>query len=127
VGKPIITKIKCCIHDGFIWFDKPTFNKDFIYFIFMSEALYQGLGKLGTQLNLNTDTIGQIFIPEPPNKEQEFLVGFLNEKTTEIDSLKDNINAQIATLQQYRKSLIHECVTGKRRITEDDIQRAQQY
>jgi type I restriction enzyme S subunit len=93
----------------------------------MSEAPYQGLGKLGTQLNLNTDTIGQIFIPEPPNKEQEVIVGFLNEKTTEIDSLKDNINAQIATLGQYRKSLIHECVTGKRRITEGDMQRVQQY
>jgi len=127
VGKPIITKIKCCIHDGFIWFDKPTFNKDFIYFIFMSEAPYQGLGKLGTQLNLNTDTIGQIFIPEPSNKEQESIVDFLNKKTTEIDFLKDNINAQITTLDQYRKSLIHECVTGKRRITEDDMKRVQQY
>lgn len=118
VGKPIITKIKCCIHDGFIWFDKPTFNKDYIYFIFMSEAPYQGLGKLGTQLNLNTDTIGQIFIPEPPKNEIDSIVTFLNKKTTEIDALKENINAQISTLEQYRKSLIHECVTGKQRITE---------
>lgn len=116
VGKPIITKIKCCIHDGFIWFDKPTFNKDYIYFIFMSEAPYQGLGKLGTQLNLNTDTIGQIFIPEPPKNEIDSIITFLNKNTTDIDALKENINAQIFTLEQYRKSLIHECVTGKRRI-----------
>jgi type I restriction enzyme S subunit len=125
VGKPIITKIKCCIHDGFIWFDNPTFNKDYIYFIFMSEAPYQGLGKLGTQLNLNTDTIGQIFIPEPPKNEIEAIMAFLNKKTTEIDALKENINAQISTLEQYRKSLIHECVTGKRRITEHDLKEIQ--
>jgi len=123
VGKPIITKIKCCIHDGFIWFDKPRFNKDFIYFIFSSEAPYQGLGKLGTQLNLNTDTIGQIFIPAPPDKEQEVIVDFLNKKTIQIDSLIDNINAQITMLEQYRKSLIHECVTGQRRVTEADVAR----
>jgi len=35
-----------------------------------------------------------------------------------------NIEAQITTLTAYRKSLIHECVTGQRRITEEDVQRA---
>ena len=33
------------------------------------------------------------------------------------------IETQIATLTAYRKSLIHECVTGQRRITESDVQR----
>jgi hypothetical protein len=27
------------------------------------------------------------------------------------------------TLLSYRKALIHECVTGKRRITEEDVAR----
>ena len=31
------------------------------------------------------------------------------------------IEAQIATLTAYRKSLIHECVTGQRRITAADV------
>ena len=31
------------------------------------------------------------------------------------------IQAQIATLTAYRKSLIHECVTGQRRVTETDV------
>ncbi len=124
VGKPIITSIKCCIHDGFIWFDRPKFNKDYVYFIFMSEAPYQGLGKLGTQLNLNTDTIGQIFIPEPPINELATIIDFLNTKTTDIDSIQSNIHAQVKTLEQYRKSLIHECVTGQRRVTEADVARA---
>ena len=122
VGKPIITKIKCCIHDGFIWFDNPKFNKDFLYYIFLSEAPYQGLGKLGTQLNLNTDTIGQIFISVPSKKEQCDIVNYLGKKCSELTELRANIENQISTLNQYRKSLIHECVTGKRRINKDDVQ-----
>ena len=31
------------------------------------------------------------------------------------------IEAQIATLTAYRKSLIHECVTGQRRISEAEV------
>lgn len=33
------------------------------------------------------------------------------------------IQSQIETLIAYRKSLIHECVTGQRRITEADVRR----
>jgi type I restriction enzyme S subunit len=121
VGKPIITKIKCCIHDGFIWFEEPQFNKEFLWYVFISEAPYQGLGKLGTQLNLNTATVGQIFIPVPSLKEQAQIVKNLDQKCGEINELKKNIENQIDTLEKYRNSLIHECVTGKRRITEKDL------
>ena len=38
-------------------------------------------------------------------------------------SLFGCIESQIATLTAYRKSLIHECVTGQRRVTEADISR----
>ena len=121
VGKPIITKIKCCIHDGFIWFENPQFNKEFLWYIFISEAPYQGLGKLGTQLNLNTATVGQIFIPVPSLEEQARIVRDLDQRCGDLRILTKNIEEQIATLEAYRKSLIHEYVTGKRRITEQDL------
>lgn len=121
VGKPVITKIKCCIHDGFIWFENPIFNKEYLYYIFISEGPYQGLGKLGTQLNLNTDTVGQIFIPAPSLDVQGGIVASLDDKCGKIKELANNIESQITVLESYRKSLIHECVTGKRRITEDDL------
>lgn len=35
------------------------------------------------------------------------------------------LEAQITTLLACRKSLIHECVTGRRRITEADVARVQ--
>jgi type I restriction enzyme S subunit len=121
VGKPVITKIKCCIHDGFIWFENPIFNKEYLYYIFISEGPYQGLGKLGTQLNLNTDTVGQIFIPAPSLDVQGEIVASLDDKCREIKELANNIENQITVLESYRKSLIHECVTGKRRIIKDDL------
>ena len=60
VGKPIITKIKCCIHDGFVWFPNLKINPEYWYYLFSTGLPYQGLGKLGTQLNLNTTTVGII-------------------------------------------------------------------
>lgn len=32
VGKPIITHIKCCIHDGFVWFPYLRQNTEFLYY-----------------------------------------------------------------------------------------------
>jgi type I restriction enzyme S subunit len=58
----------------------------------------------------------------PPIKEQCYIAGFLDQKCSELTELQANIENQISTLAQYRKSLIHECVTGKRWITEDDVQ-----
>jgi type I restriction enzyme, S subunit len=58
VGKPIITKIKCCIHDGFVYFPNLKVNPEYLYYIFSTGEPYKGLGKWGTQLNLNTETVG---------------------------------------------------------------------
>ena len=69
VGKPIITKIDCCIHDGFVWFPNLKIEPEYLYYIFLSGRPYLGLGKLGTQLNLNTETVGYISIPIPEGKE----------------------------------------------------------
>ena len=124
VGKPIIAEIKCCIHDGFVWFENPTFDKDYLYFIFLSEMPYQGLGKIGTQLNLNTDTIGQIFIPEPPNDEVKEIINNIEIEAAKIENVGDILLKQVNTLDAYKKSLIHECVTGKRRVTQADLDQA---
>lgn len=62
--------------------------------------------------------LAKINMPLPPKEEQHCIVDYLDAKCAEIDSLRKNISDQISTLENYRKSLIHECVTGKRRITE---------
>lgn len=52
----------------------------------------------------------------PPLTEQEKIAGFLDKKCEKIDRLNENYTKQIATLKEYKKSLIYECVTGKKEI-----------
>ena len=73
------------------------------------------------QSNLNSTRYAQMFIPLPPIREQAAILTFLNEKAAAVDSVVATIQAQIDTLSAYRKSLIHECVTGQRRVTDADV------
>ena len=113
VGKPIITKIKCCVHDGFVYFDNLNVNEEYLYYIFESGEPYKGLGKLGTQLNLNREIIGQIRIPYPPISEQKQIVEYLDKKTQIIDKTIEKVEKNIELLEEYKESLIHHVVTGK--------------
>lgn len=62
---------------------------------------------------------------QPPFEEQKSICAFLDTKLAESKQIVAGIETQIATLTAYRKSLIHECVTGQRRITEADVARSQ--
>lgn len=113
VGKPIITKIKCCIHDGFVYFPQFHGNTEFLYYVFASGRLYGGLGKLGTQLNLNTDTVGAISIAWPPNDEQAKIVEYLDEALGELNRGTAIAKREIDLIREYRTRLIADVVTGK--------------
>lgn len=116
VGKPIITKIDCCIHDGFVWFPNLKLEPEFLYYVFMSGRPYLGLGKLGTQLNLNTETVGYISIPIPEGKEIIEIVSYLDKRCASIDASISKAQREIELLQEYKQSLITEVVTGKRKV-----------
>ena len=76
VGRPIIAGVKCCIHDGFVYFVGLRENPEYFFYLFSCGEAYKGLGKFGTQLNLNTDTIGDIRVPLPQLAEQRAIVQF---------------------------------------------------
>lgn len=116
VGKPIISKINCCIHDGFVYFVGLRQNRNFIYYVFNCTNIYAGLGKIGTQLNLNTEIVGGISIPIPPLSEQKAIANYLDTKTTQIDQIIQTINTQIEKLKELRKTLINDVVTGKIKV-----------
>ncbi|GHT04429.1 hypothetical protein AGMMS5026_03830 [Endomicrobiia bacterium] len=52
----------------------------------------------------------------PPLVKQKEIADFLDKKTLHIDNLIENITKQIKKLQEYRKSIISEAVTGKATI-----------
>lgn len=116
VGKPMISKVKCCIHDGFVWFDGLKYNSEYLFYIFLLGSCFSGLGKMGTQLNLNTDTVGDIFIPLIDFELQSQIVSYLDEHTELIDKTISIEEKRIELLKEYRQSLISEVVTGKRKV-----------
>jgi type I restriction enzyme S subunit len=79
------------------------------------------------QSNLNSTRYGRLYIPLPPVNEQSAICEHLNTKVGEMKRVIATIENQIATLTAYRKSLIHECVTGKYRVTEADINRIKKH
>ena len=55
-------------------------------------------------------------IPMAPRSEQDAIEAYLDRRVTEIDSLIDDKMALVEDLEAYRKSLIFEVVTGKRKV-----------
>ena len=111
VGKPCISGIRACIHDGFVYFPSLAIPPRYLFRLFEEGTCYAGLGKLGTQLNLNTDTIGSISIALPPPDELEGVLAFLNRETAKIDALIAEQEKLIALLAEKRQATISHAVT----------------
>lgn len=60
--------------------------------------------------------LSKVSIILPPLSEQESIANFLEKKCTQIDSLISEKQSLIKDLAEYKKSLIFEAVTGKRRV-----------
>ena len=113
VGKPCITIFKSCIHDGFVYFPSLKINNKFFYYIFDAGQAYLGLGKMGTQLNLNTETVGGIKIGLPPVDEIENIIGHIEQQKEKYEKLISKASDTIELLQERRTALISAAVTGK--------------
>jgi len=111
VGKPCLSAIKACIHDGFVYFPLLKLNPKFLYRVFEVGACYGGLGKWGTQLNLNTDTIGSIRVAVPPPDELIQVLKFIDTETAKIDALVDEQQRLIELLKEKRQAIISHAVT----------------
>ena len=62
---------------------------------------------------LYTDDFNTVVIPLPPLKEQEQIMEYLNTLNGKFTALKQNLEQEIATLQDLRTRLISDVVTGQ--------------
>lgn len=94
------------------------------YFVSLLESQDFSLFVTGAaQPKLTMENLGRFQLSVPPVGEQEQIAHYVYSQIERFRPVKENIQSQIETLTAYRKSLIHECVTGQRRITKADIQR----
>lgn len=73
--------------------------------------IFNQLGDSGVRSSLNVGELMSIPIPVPSLEEQNRIASFLDTKCAEIDALTADIQKEIETLQEYRKSVITEAVT----------------
>lgn len=121
-------EIPGCLHQNHIFAVRCSLHKlKPMFLAYVTAAKYgrdyfEATGKKTTNLACtNATKVGLFPIPLPPLPEQEAICIHLDEKLGELRCIVTTIEAQIATLTAYRKSLIHECVTGQRRITAAEV------
>lgn len=66
--------------------------------------------------NIAFSDFGSTYVPYPPLREQAEIAAYLNKKCDQIDVLIAEKQQQLATLNDYKKSLIFEYVTGKKEV-----------
>lgn len=101
-------------------------NPAFLY-LFSKSLVYETWKSLiftqATIQNISAAKYNYLVIPVPPLGEQDAICDYVEQSLKEFRNIETTIASQIDTLLSYRKSLIHECVTGQRRITEEDVAR----
>lgn len=94
---------------------------NFLYYLMISEVgqsqIFSGFKGSGRE-GLGNEAIKVFRIPLPKTKEQKEIADYLDFFCNSILKEKEIIEQQIEKLKLYRKCLIHECVTGKRKVTE---------
>ena len=94
-------------------------NSKFLLYFFRSDYFRNELQRLsqGSNIsNINQDLLSHIKIPLVDIRFQESVVDFLNKKCTAIDTVIEQKQKLIEKLTEYKKSMIYECVTGKKEI-----------
>lgn len=75
-----------------------------------SKRFYKQYSK-SLRFTLNADEFNRLFSLLPPLDEQQRIAEFLDRECGKIDGVKADIQAQIDTLEQYKRSVITEAVT----------------
>ena len=114
VGRPIITKIEACIHDGFVVFDNLRVNQHFMYYVLKSiEGNWSQHGQTGSQMNLNTGLINRTEVSVPTAlEEQTAIAAILSDMDAEIAALE----GKLAKARSLKQGMMQELLTGRIRL-----------
>lgn len=111
VGQTAITDRPMYTNEALASFEQTSENNiDFLKYSSMLIEYNANTNIYGAKI-LNQQLIKNAYVTFPNLQEQCRIADFLDEKCDEIDSLTKDIQEQIATLEEYKKSVITEIVT----------------
>ena len=124
--RPILNKVAIAPYDGLCSADMYPLDTiedtDFVaismqakYFVSQVELITRDRVKMP---KINQEELGNIFMPIPPRDIQYKIVKYVNNKNKQFNTLIAEKQSLIEDLEAYKKSLIYEVVTGKRKVVE---------
>lgn len=96
-------------------------NKRYIMYYLRSMAYNDVFIALATGIrvrscDLRWNKLAELIYPLPPTQEQEAIVQYIDSVLECVNAVITNKKQQIATIEEYKKSLIFEYVTGKKEV-----------
>lgn len=120
IGKSGILEVECATNQAIcsIVSNKKVLNPDYLHYVIIAVRKYWMKYTVGTRKdpNINQQIIAQMRIPVPQLPKQDIIVNYLDKIINKCDSLIAEKESLIKDLEAYKKSLIYEVVTGKRRV-----------
>ena len=121
-GRPYITQVDGCIHDGWLVISliEQSYRQDFFYYLLSSGYAYSQFANRvagAVVQNLNSEKVAISLFPLPPYKEQKRIVQKIAELLPLVEkfgnnkTLLDKLNADINT--RLKKSILQEAIQGK--------------
>lgn len=109
-GRPYITQIEGCIHDGWLRISPPKeLDKDFLYYLLSSPFIFKSFKKAAAGavvLNLNADKVRVVELLLPPLAEQHRIVAKVDELMAFCDQLEQTQSDNIAAHAQLVEALL---------------------
>lgn len=91
----------------------------FLYYYLISDTFKIEVSQYinsNTQSNVGLDSLQKVYMVLPNKTEQQQIAEYLDKKCSEIDKAIGDKQQVIEKFTEYKKSLIYECVTGKRKV-----------
>lgn len=105
VGKPVVNYVKTGVHDGFLIFQNPKFDREFMfYWLEMFRPKWQKYGQPGSQVNLNSDLVKNQEIVLPSEEEQKKIGDFF----VQLDHIITFHQRKLEKLQNIKKAYLNE-------------------
>ena len=116
LAKCYVTEQDGCCSGEFLVMNPQIVSARFLQYVLLEQTLVDriNMSTYGTKMpRANWGFIGNQLIPVPSPSEQQGIVAFLDKKCIAIDSAKERHTQLITKLEEYKKSLIYNAVTGK--------------